>query len=91
VLVYFVIFVSTLDCSSLASVFDPPTWMSCSVSEECTRLHCCVFIEAINRSIDVELDIDTCNYMINVKIDDYHIRTSFFDFSWGEFKYLEQI
>ncbi|XP_060596420.1 uncharacterized protein LOC132750448 [Ruditapes philippinarum] len=56
---------------------------SCSLSNSCTKISCCLFSEVLRRNIFYELDYDKCNHLINITIETYSRLMSLYDYEYG--------
>ena len=77
--------ISFLSDSCKVSVDLPslPSYMSCQLSSSCTQIQCCMNIESIGRSFQVNFNIDPCTYSLKTEIEGFDNKELLFDFSWG--------
>ncbi|KAL5015120.1 hypothetical protein ScPMuIL_009390 [Solemya velum] len=60
--------------------------VSCYIGDTCTAVDCCVYIEKIDRSVSAVLNLDGCNYRLEIGIEKLKFTVSLLDFSFGEHK-----
>ncbi|XP_053400990.1 uncharacterized protein LOC123541000 [Mercenaria mercenaria] len=65
-----------------------PQILSCTLDSTCSKLECCVSVEAINRNVQFEYDINVCESTVEVSVEKLQLKRSFFDFYWGKPKRL---
>ncbi|XP_053398344.1 uncharacterized protein LOC128556707 [Mercenaria mercenaria] len=57
---------------------------SCSLSNSCARVSCCLCSDVLQRRIFYELDYDRCNHMINISIETFSRTISVYEFEYGK-------
>lgn len=62
-----------------------PSYISCDLSNNCSKIICCLSVQEITRNLDFELDIDSCNFEVVVRFEKYVFKRNLFDFKWGKF------
>ncbi|XP_053398282.1 uncharacterized protein LOC128556671 [Mercenaria mercenaria] len=65
-----------------------PESVECSIDSTCSKLECCLSVIAVNRNIKFEYDIDVCESIVEVSIENLQMKHSLFHFPWGETKRL---
>lgn len=58
--------------------------VKCSINEQCTSVDCCVYDETTMRSLNVFIQIDSCNDSLDVGIENYKFSTSLLGFIWSK-------
>jgi len=61
-----------------------PTDVTCHISNSCTKLECCVFIQELSRQFTVFLDLDTCSHTFTYGIENITIVKTKDSFSFGK-------
>ncbi|KAL5013968.1 hypothetical protein ScPMuIL_008238, partial [Solemya velum] len=61
-----------------------PDTVSCHIGDSCSAVDCCVYIEKIDRSMNVVLNMDSCNYRLEIGIEKFKFNVSLLDFGFGE-------
>lgn len=58
--------------------------VTCTLTQSCTGVECCLDMEFIDRSIMFKLDLDPCNHNLLLSIENLVYNISLFNFEWGE-------
>ena len=56
--------------------------------ESCTAIECCFDYSLLNISLNFDVSVDTCYYVISVRIEKLSFQLSFSNYIWG--KYFKQ-
>ncbi|XP_052067236.1 uncharacterized protein LOC127706620 [Mytilus californianus] len=57
--------------------------VTCTLTHSCTGVECCLDVELIDRSIFFKLDLDPCNHILLLSIENLSYNISLFNFDWG--------
>ena len=60
-----------------------PNVVSCSLSNICTGVTCCVHSEEAGRNFHLSMKVDSCARIITVEIEQIHFEIIFEEFRWG--------
>ena len=60
--------------------------VSCHLSSSCTSIECCLDVVQINRSVAFFLNIDTCNYILSLGIENLVFNKSLIDYNFGKYE-----
>ncbi|XP_060596418.1 uncharacterized protein LOC132750445 [Ruditapes philippinarum] len=72
------------ECREEIQLPDLPETISCYLSERCTSIRCCVDVDVIQRSFDITLNLDTCNYILEAQIENMKLDVPLVDYKFGE-------
>ena len=59
--------------------------VNCSVTDNCLGYQCCANIDLkiTEKSLQLHLSIDPCNFMISVGFGEWFLNMSLFSYEWG--------
>ncbi|VDI13107.1 Hypothetical predicted protein, partial [Mytilus galloprovincialis] len=70
------------DCSKIANIDPLDGPVRCYINSHCSSIDCCVYNEKILTSLNVFINIDSCNDVINGGIENYKYSKSLLEFDW---------
>ncbi|KAK3589057.1 hypothetical protein CHS0354_008707 [Potamilus streckersoni] len=76
------------ECPSDLSLPALPDYIGCHISADCQEVDCCVEVQRISRSFNVNLLMDTCNLRFSIGIEQLQANVSLIDYEWGEIKHI---
>ena len=62
----------------------PNGLMSCHIADYCTGITCCTDVDLIGRSITTSVDLDVCDYTLEVKIEKLSVNISLVDYQFNK-------
>ena len=65
---------------------DLPASVSCTVTERCTSVECCIKSDRLQRNFHTVLNIDPCHYNMTVGIDRLRFNVNILDKPWGKYE-----
>ena len=73
-----------LDCPYPISpgVLDGP--IHCHISSKCTSVDCCIHDEISQRNYNVYLNIDPCDFKLEIAAENYRFTESLLNFDWSK-------
>ncbi|CAG2247494.1 unnamed protein product [Mytilus edulis] len=71
------------ECSALIDVPVLPSTTKCKLYESCSNISCCIEVPELQRSFNMFLQLDTCNFKLTVGIEKLHYIQMLFDYNWG--------
>jgi hypothetical protein len=74
--------------SECASDIDVPTLsspISCAVPDICTGFQCCVDVDILKRSFEVKVELDVCQYQIEIELEKMYISVPLNEFEYGRY------
>lgn len=73
------------DCSlSTADVPTLPSVVSCFVPDSCSALVCCLDVPVINKTLRIDISLDSCLYEMKISIEGLNVKKSLLSYTWGE-------
>ncbi|CAG2253142.1 unnamed protein product [Mytilus edulis] len=78
------------DCPKIANKDPLDGPVRCYINGHCSSVDCCVYDEKILTSLNVFINIDSCNYVLEVGIENYKFSKSLLEFDWSSFQ-LEEL
>lgn len=80
-------FFFTTECPSMPNLVHPlSSDIACYIPDHCTAVDCCVYVELLDRSFHVYLDIDSCYYRLTVGVERMNYTLNLIDYKWGMFE-----
>ncbi|KAK3612536.1 hypothetical protein CHS0354_024513, partial [Potamilus streckersoni] len=73
----------TRECTlntTLLPISDP---LSCVIPETCSAIECCLDVDLIGRSFNSHIQLDPCNFLLTVGIENFSFNVSLLDYEWG--------
>ncbi|XP_071123204.1 uncharacterized protein [Mytilus edulis] len=55
----------------------------CNFGKMCSDIRCCVGVGLLHRALYISIDIDPCEYIMQLQVDSLHVKKSLFDYNWG--------
>ena len=77
-----------VDCPHDVNLPELPNSVSCYMLESCMAIDCCLDYSLLNISLNFDVSVDTCNYVISVRIEKLSFQLSFSNYIWR--KYFKQ-
>ena len=79
------LFLFSSDCPHDISLPTLPNGLvSCHIADYCTGITCCTDVELIGRSISASVDLDVCDYTLQVKIEKLSVNISLVDYQFNK-------
>ena len=60
--------------------------VNCTIDNRCVGFHCCLVMDftVTNRTVNVYITIDPCNYIISVGFGEWFLDVSLYSYTWGK-------
>lgn len=79
------VYMNFLDCTNVDSFLPLELYpLTCHLDNTCTKVSCCVDSPVINSTFEVVMDVDPCNRMLYLEIENLKIRIPFNEIKWGK-------
>lgn len=74
-----------LDCTKVNSLLPLDLYpLTCNLDHTCTKVSCCVDSPVVDSAFEVVMDIDPCNRMLYIEIENLRTQIPFKDIKWGK-------
>lgn len=75
------------DCTSatLPELNTLPFTVNCYIDQTCTAVKCCQEISQLSTTMETEVTIDPCDFMLTVRIEKLQFKVTLFDYEWGKY------
>lgn len=62
--------------------------VSCTVASSCTSIACCVPVPLIDKNVEINVDIDTCELTMTLRVERLNYSLSLIDYEFGRKEYV---
>lgn len=77
------------ECEHVSTSLVVPEGLHCTIPEHCTGISCCLNIPLINKTINVGIDLDACNYNFHVQVGNFEINESLLSYKFGQWNRVD--
>lgn len=79
------VYMNFLDCTNVDSFLPLELYpLTCHLDNTCTKVSCCVDSPVINSTFEVVMDVDPCNRMLYLEIENLKTQIPFKEIKWGK-------
>ncbi|VDI16062.1 Hypothetical predicted protein [Mytilus galloprovincialis] len=71
------------ECSASNLKDLPSDIMKCYIPATCSFIRCCHEVGLLGTPMETELEIDSCNFELSVRIEKLEFKVPFYDYQWG--------
>ncbi|XP_052083535.1 uncharacterized protein LOC127720826 [Mytilus californianus] len=71
------------ECSASNLENLPSNTMKCYIPATCSFIRCCHEVSLLGTPMETELEIDSCNFELSVRIEKLEFKVPFHDYQWG--------
>ncbi|XP_052067241.1 uncharacterized protein LOC127706624 [Mytilus californianus] len=69
------------ECEQQGIVFNNS--VSCDFGKTCSDIRCCVGVSLLHRALYISIDIDPCEYIMQLQVESLEVTKSLLDYKWG--------
>jgi hypothetical protein len=77
-------FIIYLGCPRTIEVPTLPENLQCRISDSCTQVDCCLYVDIFDRGFQIHANVDPCTYQMTLSIENFEYTTQLFNYTWGE-------
>ena len=59
------------------------------MEETCRGVQCCLDVDFISRSLQVQVNFDPCSYLMTFKIEKLQMTATLNEYEWGKWKQID--
>ncbi|XP_060567959.1 uncharacterized protein LOC132726631 [Ruditapes philippinarum] len=74
----------TKGCPRTIEVPTLPENLQCRISDSCTQVDCCLYVDIFDRGFQIHANVDPCTYQMTLSIENFEYTTQLFNYTWGE-------
>ncbi|VDI76849.1 Hypothetical predicted protein, partial [Mytilus galloprovincialis] len=72
------------ECTNITAPFKLNESVVCHITETCDRVTCCAEIPVLKRYIYASVNLRTCDYLLDVDIEENHFEFNLINYEWGK-------
>lgn len=76
---------SFTDCDTPISLPKLPDELKCHVPDYCTGFDCCLSLDILRTTMNIEFLLDSCAYTLTMSIEKFKKTILLLDYDWGKF------
>lgn len=79
------VYMNFLECTNVDSLLPLKSYpLTCNLDHTCTKVSCCVDSPVVNSTFEVLMEVDPCNRMLYLEIENLKTQIPFKDIKWGK-------